>query len=107
MVSALADDCIANLSDQDDESRWSVVMLGIGPNKENGVHYWDEELRDLWHLFHLVGELVEKFNQGFEVLVVLIGFSFGGLDFLLKLAEWASVSRFVLLHELKHLLDLV
>lgn len=41
-ISALGDDCVANLSDQNNQSGWSVVVLGISPNEEDSVHDWEE-----------------------------------------------------------------
>jgi hypothetical protein len=42
LSSALVDNGIAYLSDQHNKSRGSVVELRVSPNKQNGVHNWDE-----------------------------------------------------------------
>jgi hypothetical protein len=42
LASALIDDSIAYLSNQDYESRGSVVMLGIVPNKQDCVQDWNK-----------------------------------------------------------------
>jgi len=41
---ASVDDGVADLSDKDNESSWGVVVLGVSPDKENGVHDWLEHL---------------------------------------------------------------
>jgi hypothetical protein len=45
--SAGSDDCVADLSDEHNKSGGSVVVLRVVPDQEDGVHDWDEELRDL------------------------------------------------------------
>ena len=42
--SALRDDGVADLSDQDDKSGWSVVVLGVGPDQQDSVHDGHEVL---------------------------------------------------------------
>ena len=42
LASALVDDGIADLSDQNNKSWWSVVILRVSPNQQNGVHHWNE-----------------------------------------------------------------
>ena len=95
-VSALLDDSIANLSDENNESRWSVVVLRILPNQHDGVHDWDEEFGDIDKLLAWIDELKEEIFESSQVLVVLIGLVSGGLNFLLKFAEGVSVGRLVL-----------
>lgn len=37
------------------------------------MHDWDEEFNYVLKLIGWVGELIEQFNQGLEILVVLVG----------------------------------
>lgn len=102
---ASGNDRVANLTDENYEPGRRVVVLRIGPDEEDGVHDWHKELNYLLKVIGWVGELIEQFDQGLEILVVLVGFRSSDLDFLLELAERSSVGRLVLLEELKHLLD--
>ena len=105
LLAALEDDGVANLSDEDQEACWGVVVLRVGPDEEDGVHDGDEELRDFSKVERGVDELVEVLLKGLEVLVVLISLDSGNMDFLLEFAEGASLSGFVLLEELQNFLD--
>ena len=101
----MVDDGVADLSDQDNESRWSVVVLGVGPDKQNSMHNWNEQLSDVIQILSSISQLIEEIGQGLKVLEVLVGFSSGCVHFLLQLAERTSVGGFVLLQELQDLLD--
>lgn len=78
VVAASIDDGIADLSDQHDQSRWSVVVLRVSPDQPDGVHDWDEQISGKCKLLRVIRELVEEIEQGLEVLVVLVGLSTGG-----------------------------
>lgn len=104
-VLASVNNGIADLSDEYDKSRWSVVVLGVGPDQENGVHDWDEQFLDIAELLRIVGQLLEQAAEGLQVQVVVVGLDSSHLDLLLKLGEGTSVSGLVLLEELQHLLD--
>jgi isochorismate hydrolase len=39
---ALIDDGIADFSNQNNKSGWSVVVLRVSPNEQDGVHNWNE-----------------------------------------------------------------
>jgi hypothetical protein len=80
-------------------------MLRVLPNHEDGVQDWNEEFRDISKLFRLIGQLFEELSQCRKILVVLIRFRSGSLDFLLEFAEWTGVGRFVLFQELKDFLN--
>lgn len=60
LVHALEDDRIANFSDEHNKSRWRVVILREGPDKENGVHDSEEGFSDLRKLPAGVQKLVEE-----------------------------------------------
>jgi hypothetical protein len=105
ILAALADDGVADLTDEDNKACRGIVVRRVGPNHENHVHDWDEEVWNLSELLAQVCELVEQSSKGLKILKVLVGLRAGSLDLFLKLAEGTSVSRFVLLEELKNLLD--
>jgi hypothetical protein len=71
---ASGNDRVANLTDENNKPGWGVVVLRVGPDEEDGVHDWDEEFNYVLKLIGWVGELIEQFNQGLEILVVLVGF---------------------------------
>jgi len=70
---ASGDNRVANLTDENNEPGWRVVVLRVGPDEENGVHDWHEELDYVLKLVGWVGELIEQFYQCLEILVVLVG----------------------------------
>jgi len=107
VVSASIDDGVADFSDEHNQSRWSVVMLRVGPYQSNRMHDWYKQVSSISKLFRGVGELVKQFTQGLKILIVLIGFGTSGLYLLLELAKRSSVGRLVLLEELKNFLDLL
>jgi hypothetical protein len=39
---ALGDDGVADFSNQNNKSGWSVVVLRVSPNEQDGVHNWNE-----------------------------------------------------------------
>jgi len=98
-------DGIADLYDENNKSGWSVVVLGIGPNKQDSLHNWNKDLSNVFQRLGWISELIEQIFKCFEVLVVFIGFILGDVDFLLELGEWTGVGRFVLLQEFENLLD--
>lgn len=102
---ALLDDGVADLADEDDQAGGSVVVLGVVPDEEDGVHDGHELLSNVGELLGGVGEVVEEVLQGLQVLVVLVGLLLGDLHFLLQLAEGGGVGALVLLEELEDLLD--
>jgi len=104
IFAALADDGIADLTDENDKAGRGVVIGRIGPDHENHMHDGDKEVGDLSELLTQVSELVEQGSEGLQVLEVLVTFRAGSLDFLLELAERASVGGLVLLEELEDLL---
>ena len=69
------------------------------------MHDWHEQVGHLGELSAQVSQVSEKVGQGLQVLVVLISLRSSGLDFLLELAEGASVCGLVLLEELEDFLD--
>jgi hypothetical protein len=69
------------------------------------VHYRHEEFPDVVELDTLVRQFVELITESVQEHLVIIGFGTGDLHFLLEFGEWSSVSGFVLLEELKNLLD--
>ena len=80
-------------------------MLRVGPDQQDSVHDWNEQVYHLVKLLSRVCQLIEELQQGLEVQEVLSGFRPGDLNLLLKLAEWTGVGRLVLFQELEHLLD--
>ena len=96
-VAADSNNGIADLSDENNKSGWSVVVLRVGPNKQDGLHNWLKELSDVFERQSWVSELVEELFQSLEVLIVLVGFVLGDVHFLLELGEWTGVGRFILL----------
>ena len=69
------------------------------------MHDWCEQFGDFSEVFSEVSQLVEERRQSLEILKVLICLSASSLNLLLELAERSSVGGFVLLEELKNLLD--
>jgi hypothetical protein len=64
---ASIDNGVADLSDQDNKPSWSVVMLGVGPDEQNGVHDWNEKVNHLIQLLSCIGELVEQIKEGLKI----------------------------------------
>ena len=92
IFAALADDGIADLTDENYKAGRSVVVGRICPDHENHMHDGDKEVRNLSELFTQVSELVEKGSECLQVLKVLVTFRAGSLNLLLELAERSSVS---------------
>lgn len=105
VTSASVDDSIADLSDKNNKSSWSVIILRVSPDEENGVHNWLENINQIGKFLSLIGKLVEEIHKSFKISEVLIRLRSGDLNFLLELAKWTSIGRFVLLKELQDLLD--
>lgn len=82
-------------------------MLRVGPDKEDGVHDWDEEISHLIELLGVINEVDEEVLKSVKVFEVLTSFKLGNLNFLLELGEWTSVGGFVLFQELKNLLNVL
>ena len=96
-ISALVNNSIADLSNQYNKTRWSVVVWRVGPNHEDNVHGGHKQIWNLQELLPHIGQLEEKFLQSTKVLEILGGFLPGRVNILLQLAEGSCVSRFVLL----------
>ena len=105
LLAALVDDGVADLADQHQEACGRVVVLGVGPDEEDGVHDGHEELGDIGQVLRGVLKLVEVLLEGLEELVVLVSLDASNVNLLLQLAEGTSLGRLVLLEELEHLLD--
>ena len=93
------------MSNKDNESGWSVVVLRVVPDKQNVVHNWNKVLNNFSNFLVLISERQEKRLESLEILGVLVGFSSSNLNVFLELAERSSHCRFVLLKELKNLLN--
>jgi hypothetical protein len=106
-IPTLVNDGIADLSYQDNQARWSVIVLRVSPDEHNGMHDGDKQVGDIYKVLGLISKLVEEILEGVEVLVVLIGFVPSSLDLFLQLTEGAGIGRLVLLKELEDLLDLL
>ena len=50
-ASALFDDCVANLANENNETCGSVVVLRVVPDKQDGVHDWNEGLGNVIEFF--------------------------------------------------------
>lgn len=105
LTAALLDDGVANLADEHKQAGRRVVVLGVGPDQQNGVHDGDKALGDFGKLVTFVHQVVDVLLEGLEILRVLIGLQSCDVDLFLKLAESAGLSGLVLLQELEHLLD--
>ena len=46
-TSASDDDGVADLSDQNNQSSWGVVVLRVGPDQQDSMHDWDEKINHL------------------------------------------------------------
>lgn len=102
---ALGNDGVADLSNENDKASRGVVVLGVGPDEEDGVHDGHKELSNLVGLIAGADELAEEVLEGAEILVVLVGLFLGNLNFLLQLGEGGGVGALVLFKELEDLLD--
>ena len=104
-VVTLSDNSVADLADQDHQAGRCVVVAGIGPNHEDGVHDGHEGVSDLSELLRLVSELVEELLKGRQVFEILIGLGLCRSDLLMELGKSGGVSALVLLQEFEYLLD--
>ena len=68
---ASVDNGVADLSDQDNKPSWGVVMLRVGPDKQNSMHDWNEKVNHLIQLLSCIGELVEQIEEGLKVEEIL------------------------------------
>ena len=59
LLTASIDNSVANLADQHNKPRWRVIVLGVGPDHENGVHDWNKEVSDIFQLVGWVCELIK------------------------------------------------
>lgn len=73
--SASVDDGVADLSDQNNQSSWGVVVLRVGPDQQDSMHDWDEKVNHLIELLSSVSKLIEEIQQGLEIEEVLSGLS--------------------------------
>jgi hypothetical protein len=104
-VSAPINDCVGDLSNKNNKSGRSVVVLRVSPNEEDGVHDGHEQVSDLLELEGVIGQAGKKLRKSLQVEVVVVSLNSGSLNFFLELGERTSVSGLVLLEELEHLLD--
>jgi len=104
-TTALLDDGITDLANKYNEASWRVVVLGVVPNEQDGVHDWHEAVENLRKVLRAIREIKEKIFQGRKVLEVLVCLLLRNLDLLLQLAEGSCVGTLVLLQEFKNLLD--
>lgn len=102
---ALGNDRVANFSNENDKASRGVVVLGVGPDQEDGVHDGHKKLSNLVGLIAGADELTEEVLESAEILIVLVGLLLGNLDFLLQLGEGGGVGAFVLFKELEDLLN--
>lgn len=105
LEAAVGDDLVADLTDENKETSGGVVVLGVSPDQQDGVHDWDKVVSHLMKLKRGVLELSEIAVEGLEIFVVLIGLETGDLNLLLELGEGRGLGRLVLLEELEDLLD--
>ena len=87
LLAALVDDGVADLADQHQEACGRVVVLGVGPDEEDGVHDGHEELGDIRQILGGVLKLVEVLLESLKELVVLISLDASNMDLFLELAE--------------------
>ncbi len=104
LLTTLENDGIADLSDEDQEASWSVIVLRVGVDQHDGVHDRDEVLGNIGQIERGVDESVEIFLKGLKVLVVFISLDSGNVHFFLEFAEGTRLSGLVLLEELEDLL---
>jgi hypothetical protein len=97
VVVALNDDSIADLTDEDHESRGGVVELGVSPDHEDGVHDGDEQVSNVGEFLRFVDQVLEEPLESLQVLAVLVGFLTGYMDLLLQFGEDGRVGGLVLL----------
>lgn len=101
----MLNDSVTDLSDEDNEAGGSVVVLGVVPDKQNGVHDGHKLVSNLGQLLRGVTKVVEQVLKSLEVLEVFIGLFLSDLNLLLQLGEGSCVGALVLFEELKDLLD--
>lgn len=104
-TTALLDDGIADLADQNDETSGCVVVLGVVPDKQDGVHDGHKHVGDVTQIFWAVWEIQKQVFQGWKVFEILISFFLGNLDLFLEFTERSRVGALVLFEELKNLFD--
>jgi hypothetical protein len=90
-ISTPDDDGVADFSDQDDESRWGIVVLRILPNKQDRLHDWSKEINYFRKICACADQIIEEICECSQVLIVLNSLVTGDLYFFLELAEWTSV----------------
>jgi hypothetical protein len=84
-VSAPINDCVGDLPDQNNKSGRSVVILGVSPDEQDGVHNRHEQVCDILELEGVVGQVIEQLGQSLQVEVVIVSLNSGSLNFLLEL----------------------
>lgn len=50
LVTASNDDSVADFSDENNKTGWSVVVFGVSPNKQDGMHNWNKKLGNIIQL---------------------------------------------------------
>jgi len=56
---ASVDDGVGDLSDEDNKSGRSVVVLRVGPDQQDGMHDGHEQVRDLSQVLGVLAERIE------------------------------------------------
>lgn len=92
------DDGVTNFTDQHDKSGWRVIVLGVFPDEQDGVHDWHKQEMKLGKVI-CVHQLHEPFFENSNKGVTVISFDLGLFNLLFKLFEWLVVSRFGLQKE--------
>jgi hypothetical protein len=80
-------------------------VLRVGPDKQDGVHNWHEELSNFSQIKGCISKFVEVLFKCLEILVVFVSFKTCSLHLFLELAKSASLSGLVLLEELEDFFD--
>ena len=83
-LAALIDDSVADLTDQHKKTSWCVVVGGIGPDEQDGVHDGHKELSNILQISAVVLEIEELVLERLKELVVLISLNLGHLYLLLQ-----------------------
>jgi hypothetical protein len=84
-VSAPINDSVGDLPDEYNKSGRSVVILGVSPDEQDGVHNRHEQVCDILELKGVVGQVIEQLGESLQVEVVVVSLNSGSLNFLLEL----------------------
>ena len=91
LLAALGNDGVADLSNENQEARGSVVVLRVGPDKQDGMHDGHEELSNFSQIKRSISEFVEVLFKCLKILVVFVSLKACSLHLFLELAESASL----------------